>query len=195
MKQWALGWAAVLVGTGCVMTEPPEAPSWQLDDTPAPSRAEPALSLRTDRGAVVLRVSEAEITGPDVSLARVREDEGSALRGKAFGQVVSLSAGGGQVTGLVGTRPVSLTVERIHGALHLEGVIGGEPARFAIGPHAARGRVGRRDYDLAFAGERYEGRRATSGGTERALLALPPSLASWSDEERAAVLAILLAGG
>jgi hypothetical protein len=196
MKLVALMGAAVLVGVGCVMTEPAEAPPWQLEDTVpnATGAAEPALSLRSERGAVVLRVGPEEVSGADVSLARVREDGGPALRGKAFGQVVSLSAAGGQVTGLTGARPVNLTVERIHGALHVEGTLGGEPVSFALGPHAARGRVGRRAYDLAFTGDRYEGRRGGAMGTEHVVLAVPPALACWSDEEQAAVLAILLGG-
>jgi hypothetical protein len=194
----------MILGTGCSAVEPAEypqastedeAPPWQQEDVVDRRDLATTLSLRTDGGAVVVRVGDAEIVGSDVSLGRFAEAEGTAIRGRAFGRPVNLDATDGRVAGLFGGRPVDLSVARHGGALHVEGLSRGEPTSFVLGPRVLQGRVGRCSYELQRRGELgYEGRRSCGGPTERVTLRIPTMLACWSDEARAASLAILLGG-
>ncbi|APR75188.1 Hypothetical protein A7982_00534 [Minicystis rosea] len=186
--------AAAMVLGGCSVIEPasyPEAPPWQIEDEPIDRVS--SFALRTDRGtALVLRVGAAEIMGPDVNLGRFIEAEGVAIRGRAFGRPVSLDVGAEGVTGLFDSRPVSLAVESHDGALHFNGLVGGEMSSFAIGPRFAEGMIGRCSYELSRTDLGYEGRRSCGGATARVWLRIPTALERWGDQERAAVLAILL---
>lgn len=169
-----------------------EAPSWQIEEAPIDTRS--TFALRTDRGStIVLRADGREVVGASVSLERFAEPEGNALRGRVQGQVVHLETGPGHVTGLLGTRPVDLTVAAHGDALRFDGVVGGEQSHFAMGSRAARGRVGRCSYELTRSGPGYEGRRSCGGPTAHVWMRIPTVLDQWQPEERAAVLAVLLA--
>jgi len=204
MARWTLAAAAMILG-GCAI-EPAEypdhgrvaaddeAPPWQVEDPVDRRDVATIFSLRADGGAVVARVGDAEIVGGDVSLGRFAEPPGTAIRGRAFGRPVSLDAADGRVAGLFGGRPVDLAVARHGGALHVEGLSRGERAVFVVGPRALMGSVGRCSYELQRRDAGYEGRRSCGGPSERVTLRIPPMLACWSDEARAASLAILLGG-
>lgn len=193
MTRGALAAAAMMLG-GCTVIEPaafPEAPPWQVEDEPVDRVS--TFALRTDRGAaVVLRVGAMEIVGPDVSLGRFIEPEGAAIRGRAFGRPVHLDANQDGVFGLFDGRPVTLAVVNRDGALHFDGLVGGEISSFAIGPNRIEGITGRCSYQLARTDGGYEGRRSCGGATSRVWLRIPSALDGWGAQERAAVLAILL---
>jgi hypothetical protein len=194
MTRTVLAAAVMALGTGCGGAYV-EAPPWQLaDDAPVDTRS--TFALRTDGGdALVLRVTATRVTGADVSLEQFCEEGGTAIRGRAFGRPVNVDVNEDRVTGLAGGHPIDLEVS-VHGpGLHLEGTVAGAPARFAIGPHAAQGTLGRCSYELARAGSGYEGRRSCGGPSAHTWLRLPTALDGWGDDARATVLALLLSGG
>ncbi|MFT3771286.1 MAG: hypothetical protein QM820_38210 [Minicystis sp.] len=197
MTRWVLAAAAMVLGAGCGVVEPaayPEAPPWQAEES-EPIDVVNTFALRTDSGtAVVLHVTSSEILGPDVSLERFVEGSGVSIRGRAFGRPVDLEAHDGVVQGIIDGRPVSLAVERHDSAIHFDGIVRAEPSSFAIGARAAQGTIARCSYELTRVELGYEGRRSCGGPSAHVWLRLPMALDSWGDEERAAVLAILLGG-
>jgi hypothetical protein len=187
MRRWAF--ALVIAGLGCSAVEYPEA-SWRDSDV-QPVDPVRGFALRTDGGAAVIAtVGEVDVVGGDVSLERFRDER--AVRGRAFGRAVNVEASPGRVIGLADGKPLDLAVERSDGALVVQGVVRGEPARFRLDERAAEGRLGRCAYELARGEHAYEGRRSCGGRTEHVWLRVPANLARWSDAERAAVLALLL---
>lgn len=205
MKLTALTAAAAILGAGCAF-EPAdhpdparaaaedEAPPWQVDDAAGYDQHDQAttIALRTDSTVAVARVSDGGIVGGDVNLGRFAEGSSVAVRGRAFGRIVSLDASGGRVTGNLGGHPVDLAVARHGGVLHVEGLTRGGPSSFAISARTFRGNIGRCAYELTRGPGGYAGRRSCGRGTEQALLRVPPLLACWSDEARVAALAVLL---
>jgi hypothetical protein len=165
--------------------------------------ADPAVtfSLRGEHGAEVARVGAADILSADLNLGRYREDGGVALRGVAHGRPVNVDARGGEVAGLIGGQPVSLTVSREDGALVVSGLARGRMTSFRLDGGEVAGTIGGCSYELARAeaeaeevSTTYEGRRSCGGDSEHVVLRMPASLSRWHDAESAAALAVLMGG-
>jgi hypothetical protein len=191
MQKIVLGAACLLLGAGCELV-PAEYPE---PESAAPADRGDTFSLWTDAGrAVVARVSACEVSSADVRLSRYRTSSGSAIRGTAFGQPVNVDTSAEEVTGLIGTTPLDLTVTREDGGLRLTGLVRGAPSDFRLDARGAQGTLGACSYELSRADLTYEGRRSCGGSPEGVTLRLPRSLGTWSDEARAALLAVLLSG-
>ncbi len=188
-----------MLGAGCVYEPQPAVPEAEPEAPTCPAQAVETVhtfSLTSSGGAVLMaRVDGADIVGSDVSLARFDEGRGGAIRGHAVGRLVNLEAGEGRVTGLVSGGPMELSVERNGDTLVVEGLVRGRISAFRVDPAAVRGTIGRCSYELWRSGFEYEGRRSCGGPTERVSLRMPEALERWSDDERVAVIAILLDRG
>jgi hypothetical protein len=175
---------------GCV--EEPDAAFPEVETVDTAS----TFALTSSRGgALVARVDGSDVVGPDVSLARFEEGRSRAIRGQARGRMVHVEASEGHVTGLLSGGPVELTVGRDDGTLVVKGLVGGRISAFRIDVAGAKGNLGGCSYELLRVSFAYEGRRSCGGPTERVSLRIPDALDRWSDDERAAVLAVLLDRG
>lgn len=187
----------LLVGQGsmgCAIELTPAYPD--APNEPAEADTASTFALASSGGAVLMaRVDGADILGSEVRLARFDEGRGGAIRGHAAGRLVNVEAGEGRVTGLVSGGPIDLTVARTDDTLVVSGLVRGRISSFRIDSMAARGTLGGCSYELARDGLDYEGRRSCGGPTERVSLRIPTELDRWGDDERAAVLAILLDRG
>ncbi len=147
------------------------------------------LFLRAPGTTVTARVTPTDITGPDFQLSHSRE----ALRGRAYGRVVSLDIEKDGVGGLVGGLPVRLTLKEKDGALHAQGTFAGETTRFQIGPEELKGRVGTCSYELKATAQRYEGWRSCGGPPEYPVFVeIPPTLTQSGTPTTMAALGLLL---
>jgi hypothetical protein len=179
----------MMVGlTGCSLSEVAAYPDF--DEPPDPR----TFSLRTEGHSVVARVDARAISSADLNLGRYGRPDGSELRGTAFGKPVSLDVRAGEATGIIGGAPTNLTITREGSTLRLQGLVRGQISDFRLDHASAAGTIGACAYELARAGDVYEGRRSCRGPTEYVNLRMPATFARWRDEERAAALAILMGG-
>jgi hypothetical protein len=149
------------------------------------------LGLSVPALSVTLAWDGRQVIGAGHQLTR----EGDELRGQAWGQPVDLSLREGRVSGLVGTLPARLSVSaEENGTLKIGGTWAGQLSRLEVGPEELEGRVGLCSYELRADGEGYRGQRRCAGRwLEPTTVSLPAALEAYPPEERAALLALLLA--
>ncbi len=147
------------------------------------------LFLRTPGTTMSARVTSNDITGPDFQLFHSRE----ALRGRAYGRVVSLEIEENQIGGLIGGLLVRMNLEKKDGVMHVQGTFAGQITRFQIGPEELKGRVGTCSYELKASNQRYEGWRSCGGMPEYPVyVEIPPTLTQSGTPTTMAALALLL---
>jgi hypothetical protein len=163
-------------------------------DEPAPDPAsipaEGRFVLTGIPRPVVALITPEGIQGPAHNLGRY--DNGTAIRGKAYGKDVSITLGEASAEGVVGRTPFSMQVSRTPEGVTASGLIGGHPSTFTFGKARINGAFGRCGYDVRFVGDGYAGQRSCGGTIEQVGITLPPILNEWRDIEVATDLALLL---
>ncbi|WP_143076223.1 hypothetical protein [Stigmatella erecta] len=147
------------------------------------------LVLRTPQAAISARVTADAITGPTFQLFH----SPSAIRGRAYDRVVNLAISEEEVTGIVGSLPVRMRLERQGSEATLRGTFAGRYIQLAWGPEKLTGTLGRCGYDLRFVNGAYAGERACGGLIETPVsLEIPEALAREGDLQVASALALVL---
>jgi len=149
------------------------------------------LHLRTPTSSVTARVTESDITGPDLQLSHAPD----AMRGRAYGRTVSLQIKDDLIGGLIGDQPVRLRLEKDEdGELEAKGTFAGTYMNLELDREELKGRVGNCAYELEAREQRYEGWRSCGGPPEYPVfLEIPPSLARSGNATTLAAIALLLA--
>ena len=156
------------------------------------------IVLNVSGQATSARLSQGELTGPQVSVALSRD----ALRGRAYGAVLDLSLSADRVTGLLGGQQVGLQLERLQPqGFRAQGPLAGTLSNFTFTPEALDGQVGPCSYSLRRVSRTeagiplvYQGQR-NCAGTRLAptTLTLPPFFATTGEEPaQAALLGLML---
>ena len=155
--------------------------------------AEPSgyLHIQTPGASVTARVTDKDITGPDFQLSHSSD----AMRGRAYGRVVSLEIKDDLIGGLIGNLPVRMTLEKEDGgALKGRGTFAGRFTNLEIDRDELKGRVGNCAYELKAKEQRYEGWRSCGGPLEFPVyVEIPPELARSGAPTTLAAVALLLA--
>jgi hypothetical protein len=147
------------------------------------------LVLRTPQTAISARVTADAISGPTFQLFH----SPNAIRGRAYDRVVNLAISDEQVTGIVGSLPVRMHLERQGAETTIRGTFAGRYIQLAWGPERLTGTLGRCGYDLRFANGAYAGERACGGLIETPVsLEIPEALAREGDLQVASALALVL---
>jgi hypothetical protein len=147
------------------------------------------LILRTPQAAFSARVTPDAISGPSFQLYHSQ----SALRGRAYDKVVNLAFSKEQVTGIVGSLPVRMRLERQGEEAAIRGTFAGRYIQLTWGPEKLTGTLGNCGYDLRFVHGAYAGERACGGLIETPVsFEFPETLAQEGDLQVAAALAIVL---
>jgi len=153
--------------------------------------AQPAqyLNLRTPRIALNARVTDRDLTSPDLQLGFGND----SLRGRAFGNPVNLTLDAARVRGIYGSGPVDLRMTQEEGGLRAKGTFGGQLTDFEVTPQTFKGDVGRCSYQLNASAEgRYQGWRSCLAGLENPVsLSIPPAIGH-DDARLVATLALVL---
>jgi hypothetical protein len=157
---------------------------------PATMPAEGRFVLTGISRPVVALITEQGIQGPAHNLGRY--DNGTAIRGKAYGRDVSITLTDTTAEGLVGRSPFNLDVSKTPEGVSARGLIGGAPSTFTFSKARINGSVGRCGYDVRFMGDGYSGQRSCGGNIQQVGITLPPILNTWRDVEVATDLALLL---
>lgn len=149
------------------------------------------LHLQTPGASVTARVTDSDITGPDFQLFHSAD----AMRGRAYGRVVSLQIEDDLIGGLIGNLPVRMTLEKPkEGGLKGRGTFAGRYTNLEINREELKGRVGNCSYELKAKEQRYEGWRSCGGPLEFPVyVEIPPSLARSGTPTTMAAVALLLA--
>jgi len=149
------------------------------------------LRLQTPGSSITARVTERDITGPDLQLSHSAD----AMRGRAYGRVVSLQIEDELIGGLLGSLPVRMKLEKAEdGGLKARGTFAGVSTNLEIGREELKGRVGNCSYELKAKEQRYEGWRSCGGTPEfPVFVEIPPSLARSGAPTTMAAVALLLA--
>ncbi|QQR44958.1 hypothetical protein JKA73_02060 [Myxococcus xanthus] len=147
------------------------------------------LDLRTPRVALNARVTDRDLTSPDL---QVGFSDGS-LRGRAFGRPLNLTLDAARIRGIYGSGPVDLRMTQEEGALRAKGTFGGQLTDFQVTPQTFKGDVGRCSYQLKASEEgRYQGWRSCLAGLENPVsLSIPPAIGG-DDARLVATLALIL---
>ncbi|WP_141324680.1 hypothetical protein [Myxococcus sp. AB025B] len=150
------------------------------------------LDLRTRERAVSLRVTEDNLSGPQLQLY-FGDD---AVRGRAFGRPVNLQVEDDTVKGIYGQGPVDLKVTEDGDMLEAVGTFGGQLSNFRVSPDQIAGNIGRCSYELVTKSKSkdlYTGWRTCGGRLDNAVtLSIPPALAE-DDAGLVTALSIVLA--
>lgn len=141
---------------------------------------------------VLVRVDGKYITGPSVSLGRYREGGNHVIRGTAQGHLLDLHIREDGVLGVIDNEPVRLRVMRRGSAVNVHGILPGRLSRFRIDGAGMRGLIGHCSYDLARTDGGFSGRRFCGGSASNFTLELPDTMASWTDADIAALIAVFL---
>lgn len=207
VNSWALVLASAFLLTGCMEAMPDTTDTASGHNCSAPTRdAAPARdgaqaeevdphAFAARAGGVdltLVRVDGQYITGPNVSLGLYDEDGQRAIRGIIDQTVVDLRVDSDRVSGAIGNGPVALRVIREDNTLAVRGVMPGRVSHFQIDPSGMRGTIGGCMYSLKREANGFAGRRRCSSTMHNFTLELPQAMASWSDAEVAAVLALFL---
>ncbi len=181
--------AFVLVLSGCATTPVPSAaPSWKLLSA-TPDVTE--LQFQTTDNLNRATVTDAGARGPFVNLKR---SEGTLQGTVRVDWPVELRRGDrpNQIIGRFAGDAFDLTVMPDGEEFRAQGFIRGDPTTFWLSPRRMRGSVGSCRFDLVWGSGRYTGSRTCGPLSEESLSVLvPASLASWSDPEAAALLAMM----
>jgi len=147
------------------------------------------LDLRTPRVALNARVTDRDISSPDLQLGF----GGDALRGRAFGRPINVTLDDARIRGIYGSGPVDLKMTQEEGALRAKGTFGGQLTDFRVTPQTFTGDVGRCSYQLTASEEgRYQGWRSCLAGLENPVsLSIPPAIGN-DDARLVATLALIL---
>jgi hypothetical protein len=147
---------------------------------------------RGDDALLSTRVTATAVAGGRVSFGRYAEEGGIALRGRAYGRGVNVTVARGRAVGLLGTKPVDLTVSREGSALHYTGLVGGNPSSFWVSRREIRGTIGACGYELNWSGAAYVGTSGCGNAQRMTSVVVPTLFARWSTAEVGAALGILL---
>jgi len=150
------------------------------------------LSLSAPRTGVDLRITDKNITGPNLQLGRY----GNVLRGTVNHRPAEIRFTENQVSGQIGMgAPLNLHVRPSPQGLFIEGMFAGVASRMTIGYGVIEGRMGRCEYHLVANGGPYQGQRTCDYGvTEPVTVRIPRSLAERPPGELVAVLSALFLG-
>ncbi|HZJ54973.1 MAG TPA: hypothetical protein VFD38_12605 [Myxococcaceae bacterium] len=176
----------VVVLAGCASAPVPSAaPGWKLlSATPDTNE----LQFQTDDNLNRATVTDSAARGPFLDLKRA----GGKLQGTVrVDQPVELEAKGNQIQGRVSGDSFDLTLMPDGAETRATGLTRGMPSTFWMSPQRIRGNVGECRFDLVWGAGRYTGGRTCGPKGETVSVLVPASLASWSDPEVAALLAIL----
>ncbi|MEZ4294988.1 MAG: hypothetical protein R3B70_08415 [Polyangiaceae bacterium] len=166
----------------------------QADDD-ADDEADAATTFAARAGGTatqLLRVEGDYITGPNVSIGRYTEDGERVLRGVAYGTPVEMRIHRRRISGAIGNAPVEMMARRRGMSLDVHGLVAQRLSRFKIDEQRMVGQIGGCGYALERVDGGFAGRRSCGSRTGNFTLELPASMASWSDAEVAAVLALFL---
>jgi hypothetical protein len=162
---------------------------------PATQAAPPgSLVLHAESQFVHAQVTPSGIQGPQFNVTRT----GTALRGTVYNRAVNVdvNTASGDIHGLLGMSPVDVHVQRDANGVRAKGLIGGYLSDFVERKDVIQGRIGGCSYDLRFVETAYQGFRNCGGSrVEQLSLQVPSTLASWSDAELTAGLALFLTSG
>lgn len=149
------------------------------------------LHIQTPGASVTARVTDKDITGPDFQLSHSAD----AMRGRAYGRVVSLRIEDDLIGGLIGNLPVRVKLEKTEaGTLKGQGTFAGRYTTLEINRDELKGRVGNCAYELKAKEHRYEGWRSCGGPLEFPVyVEIPPSLARSGAPTTLAAISLLLA--
>jgi hypothetical protein len=138
-------------------------------------------------GQVSVQIDGRNLTGPTTKLFV----GGGAIRGTSnIGKTVQVTIQGEKAQGIVANSAFTCIVAtNPDGSARVTGLMGARNTDFTISPKEINGRVSGVTYNLAWTGERYEGRMDPGGA---AFLSLPAVMATWTNTEVACVLSILL---
>lgn len=181
--------SVVMLALGCA-TVPPvasAAPGWKLLNA-SPGAQE--IQIRSDTQIRRATVTEAGARGPDFDVKRV----GGRLQGVTYVDrpVDMQQKGNNEIHGRVASESWDLTLSQDGTEVRATGLIGGGPATFWMSPPKIRGSVGVCQFELVWSASNYAGARNCGPLTDMVQLQIPAGLASWSDPEVAALLAIFL---
>lgn len=162
---WIAG-AVVVLGVGCAGAQKPQALTGKFDAT--------------------------GLHGEAVQLDRA----GGRIHGTAYARPVELEIDGTQIHGRFRELPVKLGVSLNEVGTIVKGEFDGAAAAFQYTPHRIEGYLSGCAFLLEHRqGSQYQGARACGGARPVPLTVnLPPLLTQFSDAERAAWLAVILAG-
>jgi hypothetical protein len=184
MKRLLLSLTSLALLASCAHDEP------AADVDPSSLPPEGRFVLTGVARPVVALITPTGIQGPAHNLGRY--DNGTAIRGRAYGQNVNLTLGDVSADGVVGKTPFNMQVTRTPEGVTANGLIGGHPSTFTFNKARINGAVGRCGYDVRFIGDGYAGPRSCGGNIQQVGITLPPILNTFRDIEVAVDLALLL---
>jgi len=178
--------AVVLVGCAHAPPVDSAAPAWTLlNATPGTDE----IQIRSDTRLRRATVTDAAARGPDLDLKRVP----GKLQGTTYVErPVDLQVKGTAITGRVAGDSWDLTLDKDGSEVRATGLVAGQPSTFWLSPARIRGSVGPCRFDLVWSAGNYAGGRTCGPAGDVVQVQFPAALASWSDPEVAAVLAILV---
>ena len=176
----------VVVLAGCASAPVPSAaPGWRLlGATPDTNE----LQFQTDDSLNRATVTDSAARGPFLDLKRA---DGKLQGTVRIDQPVDLEVKGNQISGRVAGDAFDLTLTPEGEETRATGLTRGMPSTFWMSPQRIRGMVGECRFDLVWGAARYTGGRTCGPRSETMSVLVPASLASWSDPETAALLAIM----
>jgi hypothetical protein len=178
----------VLLALGCAHAPPVESavPGWKLlSATPGTDE----LQTRSDTNLRRATVTDAGARGPDLDLKRVAGRLEGTTR---IEQTVDMQQHGNQITGRVAGDSWDLTLEPDGSEMRATGVIAGQLSTVWLSPSRIRGSMGPCRFDLLWSSGNYAGGRTCGPQSDVVQVQFPAALASWSDPEVAALLAIFV---
>jgi hypothetical protein len=182
--------ALLTAAAGCLQHDPSFPSQEELYDLP-PSPDE--LLVRFERHSVSVKVSDADLVGPDVRLSIYKEPHDSSVRGTLWGRPVNLAVARGSARGAVGTTLFHLATRREGDALHATGTVQHRPTDFTVSRDRFVGSVGSCTYELRRTEPlTYEGERSCEGPGTPLTMRIPDELSRWGDVGSATALALLL---
>jgi hypothetical protein len=177
----------LLVLAGCATAPVPSAaPSWKLLSA-TPDITE--IQFQTTDNLNRATVTDAGARGPFVDLKRASGTLQGSVR---VDWPVDLQLKGKEIVGRFAGDAFDLTLMPDGEETRATGFIRGDPTTFWLSPKRIRGSVAQCRFDLVWGSGRYTGSRTCGPLSEESIsLLVPAALASWSDPEVAALLAMM----
>ena len=178
----------VMLATACASIPPAAsaAPEWKLLNATAGT---PELQIRSTTQIRRATVTDAGARGPDFDVKRVP----GKLQGVTYvDRPVDMQQRGNGIAGRVAGDSWDLTLEPDGSEMRATGLIGGQPSTFWMSPQKIRGSIGPCQFELVWSADNYAGARSCGPMSDVVQLQLPAALASWSNPEVAALLAIFV---